>query len=151
MHLQLEINNIARCPVKKLFVEKVVRKTFEKSGCVFRAEKKWQLSLAWVADRKIQEINRRYRKKNQVTDVLSFCEYVDAKQLEAAPEKEIFLGELILCYSYIKKSVPEIKEKDGLQKEVARIISHGVLHLLGFSHGKKMFSIQNLVAEEIKS
>lgn len=149
MKLELEINNTTKCPVKKAFVESVVRETLRKSGCVF-VGKELQLSLAWVSEEEIGRVNRQYRKKDCVTDVLSFCEYVDAKQLEDAPGKEIFLGELLLCYDYIKKSTSKSGDKAVLQKELARIIAHGTLHLLGFSHGRKMFSVQDAVSASAK-
>jgi ssRNA-specific RNase YbeY (16S rRNA maturation enzyme) len=36
-----------------------------------------------------------------------------------------------------------------LEKELANVISHGILHLLGFEHGEKMFAVQNKVASNL--
>jgi len=148
MKLALEINNTDKSPVKKAFVEKVIRKTLAKSGYVELANKTLNLSLAWVNEAEIRRLNKLYRKKNKATDVLSFCEYEDAAELKKTAEQELFLGELILCYNYIKEYASECSSEKELQKELARIIAHGVLHLLGFSHGKKMFAIQDAIAEE---
>ena len=69
--------------------------------------------------------------------------------LKKSNEQELFLGELILCYNYIKESAIECTSETDSQKELARIIAHGVLHLLGFSHGKKMFTIQDAVSSDL--
>jgi probable rRNA maturation factor len=148
MKLNLEINNTSKSPVKKTFVKKVILATLVKSGYVELSEKNLNLSLAWVSESEIRRINNLYRKKNRATDVLSFCEFEDAMELKVATEKELFLGELILCYNYIKESAVECTSENDLQKELARIIAHGVLHLLGFAHGKKMFVIQNAIAND---
>jgi probable rRNA maturation factor len=151
MKLNLEINNTDKSPVKKAFVKKVVLLTLEKSGYLKLAKKSLSLSLAWVCEIEIRKINKQYRKKDKATDVLSFCEFENASELKNSAEKDLFLGELILCYNYIKESAKECSSETDLQKELARIIAHGVLHLLGFSHGKKMFNVQDSVAEEFKN
>jgi probable rRNA maturation factor len=146
MKLILEINNTNKSPVKKAFIKKIVAMTLEKSGYFELAKKKLSCSVAWVSESEMRRINKLYRKKDKATDVLSFCEYEDANQLKDITDPELFLGELILCYNYIKESATECATETDLQKELARIIAHGVLHLLGFTHGKKMFTMQDDVA-----
>ena len=97
----------------------------------------------------MHRINKQYRKKDKATDVLSFCEFEDIEKLKKTTDPELFLGELILCYNYIKESARECLSEIDLQKELARIIAHGVLHLLGYSHSQKMFAIQDAVKKEI--
>jgi probable rRNA maturation factor len=151
MKLILEINNTDKSPVKKAFVKKVILATLVKSGYVELSEKSLNLSLAWVSESEIRRINKLYRKKNKATDVLSFCEFEDAVRLKNSAESELFLGELVLCYNYIKESASECTSEIELQKELARIIAHGVLHLLGFAHGKKMFAIQDAVSDSAEA
>lgn len=146
MKLNLEINNTDKSPVKKTFIRKVVTKTLEKSDYSELAKKSLNLSLAWICEAEIAKLNKLYRKKKRATDVLSFCEFENAEKLKKSTEAELFLGELILCYNYIKESARNCTSENDLQKELARIIAHGVLHLLAFSHGKKMFAIQDDVA-----
>lgn len=147
MQLEIEINNLAKSPVGKLPVERIVDLTIKKSGYKFFKNKNISLSFAWVGEDEIKRLNELYRKKNKATDVLSFCEYEDFTDLEKNTEKEIFLGELVLCYDYIKRLVKDDEVEKDLKKELARIIAHGVLHLLCFHHGKKMFFIQNEISE----
>jgi probable rRNA maturation factor len=61
----------------------------------------------------------------------------------------LFLGELILCYDDIRQYAD--KEGVKVKKELAKVISHGILHLLGFEHGERMFSLQKEVAEKISN
>jgi len=151
MKLTLEINNTDKSPVKKAFVKKVVLATLEKSGYLELAKKSLSLSLAWVCEVEIRKINKQYRKKDKATDVLSFCEFEDVTALKKSIEPELFLGELVLCYNYIKESAKDCTSETASQEELARIIAHGVLHLLGFAHGRKMFVIQDAVAKNISS
>ena len=149
MKLSLEINNTNKSPVKKAFIKKVVLKTLERSAYAELSRKNLSLSIALVGEEEICRINEVYRQKDHATDVLSFCEYEDAEQLKNSAESELFLGELILCYNYIKRLWDDKSGGETLEKELAEIIAHGVLHLLGFQHGRKMFDLQASVAAEI--
>lgn len=147
MKLELEINNLAKAPVKNSWVRQVVTAALERSGRTELAGKSVSLSLAWVSEEEIARLNKAYRRKDRPTDVLSFCEFETASELAEAAGPALFLGELILCYNFIKESASECTSESELREELARIIAHGVLHLLGFAHGRKMFSLQDMVAE----
>jgi probable rRNA maturation factor len=73
-----------------------------------------------VGQGRISELNRRYRGKNRVTDILAF------------PNKEIGLGEIVICLREVKKNA----KKYGLtfEKELSKVLIHGILHLLGYNH-----------------
>lgn len=141
MKLSLEINNLAQSPINKVLFKTVAKKTLENSGYKFLKNKSISISLAVVGKAEIKKINKIYRKKNESTDVLSFAEYKNIGEIRGMRDRDIFLGELILCYDDIK----EYGRKKGLnlKRETGTVVSHGVLHLLGMRHGKKMFGIQN--------
>jgi rRNA maturation RNase YbeY len=147
MKYLIEINNLSKSPLRKAFFEGIFSETCKKAGVKFPKNKVISLSIALVGAKEIKEINRKYRKINKATDVLSFAEYKTlaeiAKKSGSGSEKELFLGELILCYDDIVAYAR--KEKLVVREEVAKVISHGILHLLGFKHGSKMFSIQNSI------
>jgi probable rRNA maturation factor len=145
MKIELEVNNKSRSPLRRKFLSEIVQKTLQEVGDDFWQRKIISLSLAVVEESEIQAINKKYRKINAVTDILSFAEYKSKKEFEKVKDKELFLGELILCYDDIKKYSQ--KNKLNFQEELVRVVSHGVLHLLGMKHGTKMFSIQNKVAK----
>ena len=146
MLITVEFNNQSRSPIKKKFIFQAVKKTFEKVDFLFLAEKHVSLSVASVDAEEIKKINKEYRKKNQVTDVLSFAETTSRKELENFLGKELFLGEIILCYNDIAGYSKQ--NKISPEFELAKVLSHGVLHLLRFRHGTRMFSLQEAVARE---
>ncbi len=147
MKLNLEINNAAKSPVRKKLLEDAVKKTLKAGGLDFLARKYISLSIAIVGAREIKRLNKIYRKVDAATDALSFAEYKDAEALKKAVDKKIFLGELILCYDDIKEYAA--RENVKLEKELANVVSHGVLHLLGFKHGEEMLGIQDRVKNSL--
>ena len=95
------------------------------------------LTLAFVSEQYIQKLNKEFRKKNSVTDILSF-----------APVEEDSLGEIALCPSFIYRTKPS-----GFSKRewLFYLILHGMLHLLGFDHennpdeARKMYHLQDTI------
>jgi probable rRNA maturation factor len=95
------------------------------------------LTVLFVNAGKMRDLNRQYRGKDYATDVLSFS-YPD-ETVDGAP----FLGEIVIA--------PEIawrqacRWKSGIDREIRRLLVHGILHLLGFDHemdGGEMNRIQ---------
>jgi len=70
-------------------------------------------------------LNRRYRRKNSPTDVLSF-------EAPAPFQRHGHLGELIICLPVLKRQARELGHSPERELEV--LIVHGVLHLLGMEH-----------------
>jgi probable rRNA maturation factor len=90
--------------------------------------KKYSLSIAYVSEEKSKEINKKYRKIDKPTNVLSF----------ALSKNE---GEIVLCKSVIKK---ELKKFDKTFPELLGfLVIHGMLHLKGMEHGPKMEKAEN--------
>jgi probable rRNA maturation factor len=152
--LKTDFNNASKSQIKKSFLEKIARETVRKSGILDLDGKNISLSFASVSEEEMKKINKKYRRKNAPTDVLSFPEFKNKKEiknhliLNPSPYKGegnlLFLGEIILCYNNIEKYCQ--KNKIDLEKEMAKVVSHGVLHLLGFRHGKKMYNMQFIIS-----
>jgi probable rRNA maturation factor len=142
MKFNLEINNQEKAPLSQGYFKKVISETLKLSKIGF--PQGMNISLAIVSENEIKRINRIYRKKNKVTDILSFSEYLGRKNRKI--KKENIFCELVVCYSYIKKSA----EINGvsIKKEMAYVISHGILHCLGLRHSKKMYNIQDIICEK---
>lgn len=147
MKIEVEVNNETGSPIGEDFFVGVAGRTIEETGYDFLSGKNISISAALVSEEEMQKLNKNYRQKDAVTDVLSFFEYEDIEEIKNAKEKDLFLGELILCYDDIERYARE--EKISLRKELANVVSHGVLHLLCFSHGEKMFGIQKKVINKI--
>lgn len=87
----------------------------------------YSLSIAYVSENKSREINKKYRKENKATNVLSFALRKDE-------------GELVLCKAIIKKEAKNFSRT--FSKWLGFLIVHGMLHLKGFKHGKKMEKLE---------
>lgn len=147
MNLIVEINAGKRCPVERSLFKYVIEKTLLESGVDFFKGITFRVSVALLPPEEMQRINRIYRKHDEVTDVLSFSEYKSVSEIKKDAGKEIFLGEILLCYNDISRYAKSTRVET--KKEFVRVLSHGVLHLLGLRHGKKMFSIQTKISAEI--
>ena len=130
-------NKKTDCPFGKLKVERVIKlaANYEKkiSGTV---------EGTVVSEKKIKQLNKDFRGKDKVTDVLSFS------MREGGEVTGPFFGELYLCYRQIKRQA----ESYGVAKkeEFTRMLVHGLLHLSGYDHqkkneAKKMFALQEKI------
>ena len=113
--------------IKNLSVKLQYADSLRKIGkVILRKERKQNLdlSLVFLKELKMQELNRVYRGKNKPTNVLSF------------QEEELGLGELVLCPAVIRKDA----KKYGItfKAELSRIFIHGLLHLVGYDHAKDL-------------
>lgn len=87
------------------------------------------LTVAFVSDRKIRELNRNFRDKNKPTDVLSFPHEPDAYDF---PETKGFLGDIIISAEQAERQAKE--NSLSLEIEIKQLILHGILHLCGYDH-----------------
>ncbi len=90
-------------------------------------------SLLLSGPKEIKRLNKKFRKKNVITDVLSFPFY-EKNQLDIKikREKEIYLGDIILNLGKIRNKKNKIKFKNELNK----LWIHGLVHLFGYQHKK---------------
>ena len=81
----------------------------------------------------IHRINKQYRNKDCPTDVITFAIFADSPSGEKfIIDKDINLGEMIIS---LDKIIEQSKENNiSFNEELYFIISHGILHLLGFDH-----------------
>lgn len=112
-----------------------------------------EVSITFVTNNRIQEINREYRHKDSVTDVISFA-------LEELGEGEIeliggdmprVLGDIIIS---IAKAQEQAKEYGhSFMRELGFLAAHGFLHLLGYDHmteedEREMFTLQKEILDK---
>ncbi len=91
------------------------------------------LSLRIVGDASMRMLNREYRKKDKTTDVLSFPQRDDrgASASRAAPAED-FLGDVVISAETARRQAADYNAP--LQREMERLLIHGLLHLLGHDH-----------------
>ncbi|MCF0136494.1 MAG: rRNA maturation RNase YbeY, partial [Lachnospiraceae bacterium] len=125
-----------------------------------------EIGLSVVEEEEIQSVNREHRSIDAVTDVLSFpmLEYdpQEAPALRVAramaegdvdPETdEVYLGDIMICLKRAKEQALEFGH--SLQRELAFLAVHSLLHLLGYDHmtpeeEKVMFGKQEAVLQSI--
>ncbi len=128
----IEINNLTANSVDENSVKKIIEQVLQGEGIKDETE----LSIAFVGQGRIREVNKRYRGKNRATDVLSFPESkVLMEKFKIGPTEKIpGLGEMIICLREVKKNANKIEL--AFEKELAKVVIHGVLHLLGYDHEK---------------
>lgn len=90
-------------------------------------EKESALSLSLVDDDAIRSLNHRYRGKDKATDVLSFP--LDAAS-PGPPER--LLGDVVISVETARRQAADYDAP--LQRELYRLLIHGLLHLLGHDH-----------------
>lgn len=110
----IEINNLTAYSIDKGILKKISAEILKKES-----SSKGDLSIALVGQKRIKELNKRYRRKNRPTDVLSF-------------EDKENIGEIVICPAEVKKNAR--KFKTSFKKELNKVLIHGILHLLGYDH-----------------
>lgn len=97
------------------------------------------VTVCFVADAEIAEMNERFRKKKGPTDVLSFPTEVRRREKsKAAPREkdaerqELYLGDIAIAPETARRYAK--KNGRSLDSELRVLILHGVLHLLGYDH-----------------
>ncbi|AEG16158.1 metalloprotease ybeY [Desulfofundulus kuznetsovii DSM 6115] len=124
------VNNLQeKVPVDEQLVDLVVKVAGEAlslAGGPQHAE----VSLVFVDDEYIHRLNREYRGVDRPTDVLSFA----MQEGEPMPEagEETLLGDVVISLETARRQSEEYGH--SFEREVAFLVAHGVLHLLGYDH-----------------
>lgn len=109
------------------------------------ADKEITISVATVSPQEMRRVNAIYRDKDAVTDVISVGEYSDNLSIVDETAHSLFLGEVIVCWDFIQKSAT-IHNVEAAY-EFGYVLSHGVLHLLGYTHSEEMFALQDQISK----
>ena len=77
----------------------------------------------------IKDLNKKFRKKNKTTDIISFPfhEKKELKKLLKA-NKKVYIGDIVINLNKVKKN--------NFKKNFNILWVHGLLHLIGFTHGR---------------
>lgn len=90
-----------------------------------------ELSIAVTDDETVRALNRRYRREDAPTDVLSFSLDEPAGFPAAAPGPRP-LGEVVISYPTARRQAEAAGH--AVDEELAHLLAHGILHLLGYDH-----------------
>ncbi|MFC1704160.1 rRNA maturation RNase YbeY [Candidatus Omnitrophota bacterium] len=122
--MELSVTNLQkRIPVQKKTIRQRVKQILLHSKIAA------ELSIVFVDDKKIQQLNRRYLHKNSPTDVLAF-DLKDAKQ----PKNKV-VGEIVISLEMAQRNARAFNTP--VQEEVLLYLVHGILHLSGYDDTSK--------------
>ena len=95
-------------------------------------KKKYYLSVLLTDDNRIKEINKKYRKINKSTNVLSFPQ--NDERFVTKKTSKIILGDIVIS---LEKIINESRlQNKNLSDHLSHMVVHSLLHLLGFNHEK---------------
>jgi len=103
----IEINNLTTSRVDEEFLKGVAKKVLKGEN-----RKDIDLSIAFIGEARMRKLNKKYRGKNKVTDVLSFGQG---------------LNEIVVCLREIKKNAKTYNST--FKKELARVLTHGIKNI----------------------
>ncbi len=94
------------------------------------ASARGELCVALVSDRRMRALNRQFRGKDAVTDVLSFP--ASGTSASSAPSAAGFLGDIVIASGVAARQAKAARH--SLQTEIRVLALHGLLHLMGYDH-----------------
>ncbi|GBD38009.1 Endoribonuclease YbeY [bacterium HR37] len=96
-----------------------------------------EVCITFTDDHFMRELNSTYRGINRTTDVLSFPQGKLDSAIALAPQNKniILLGDIVISIDAAKRNA--MRYGVDINREIDRLITHGILHLLGYDHKKK--------------
>lgn len=116
----------SRYKVNRKKIKESIKRVLHENGIVGPTE----VSVAIVGDRKMKELNKKYRNLDKTTNVLSFSQ-VEGEALPR-PSDTLFLGDIVISYPVVIDEAS--KEEVFVDEKVSELVEHGLLHLLGQHH-----------------
>lgn len=139
--MNLDIQNFTTSPINNEFVRKVIHSVLKFEGI----NDTISIGIVFVGHGRMREINKKYNKKNRITDVLSFA---GERNFVVPPGTKRYLGEIIICLPVVKKEAARVGK--SFEWEFSHILIHGTLHLLGHEHEKSSQAARKMHAREEK-
>ena len=124
--MRIDIFGDSRYPVDRKYVRTEVILLLKEFG--FSETDKVLVEITVVGNRKIKELNRKFRQLDEKTDVLSF----PLEDRNPGPDGMIRLGDIAV--SYPEAMTMAIRTNKIVDKVIAELVCHGVRHLMGEHH-----------------
>ena len=120
----MTVDIVNKAPGKTLSTRRV-KETAQRILALLDLERA-ELSVALVGNRQIRELNSRYRRKPEPTDVLSFAL---GKSFSGQAH---MLGDVVISVEKAEEQAEQVGRT--LKEEMDKLLIHGILHLLGYDH-----------------
>lgn len=109
-------------------IRKIAEQTLKSEGVSINTE----ISVSFVDNAEIRNINKRFRRIDKETDVLSFP-LIDFKRENNFNKYELYeIGDIIISYEKALRQSEEYAHT--IEREIAFLTAHSMLHLLGYDH-----------------
>ena len=126
-------------------------KNIDRKLSIFK-KNNFEFTILLSGDNEIKKLNKKFRKKNKITDVISFPFHEKKKLYKLMKENNvIYLGDVIINLNEIIKQ----SKKQSFPNALDKIWIHGLTHLLGYRHKSnrdfsKMSKVENKIFKSIK-
>ena len=114
-------------------VKKVLDKCFEEEGLL---DSKLIMTITFTTPEEIRKINKKYRKIDRATDVLSFPMFEKDELDEKIKNKDFLyedvLGDIIISIDKVREQAEEYGH--SFERELSYMLVHGFYHLMGYDH-----------------
>ena len=135
--INIIVNSDPRYNINKVSIRAIVLETLQKN----RISGKVEVGINVVGDRKMHELNRKYRGIDSTTDILSFAleeaapaslQHIPRIGFVASPDRVLRLGDIVISYPHVMEDA----SYDGvsIDDEIRKLVEHGINHLLGIHH-----------------
>ncbi len=130
----------------KSYINMIIQRTI----ITLKIEKEYNFSIIMVNPEVIHQLNKDYRNIDKETDVISFASQDDLSVLNM--EESLELGDIFINVQAIRDQAKDYGH--SLKREFCFLVTHGLLHLLGYDHlnqadEKIMFDLQEEILNEI--
>lgn len=136
--IQIIVNSDPRYPVNKLGIQATVLEVLKHH----RVHGNIEIGVTVMGDRKMHEINKKYRSKDSTANILTFAledastssslQHIPKVGFVKAPDKVLRLGDIMISYPQIIKDAAI--EGVSVEEELRFLVEHGTRHLLGIHH-----------------
>ena len=130
--MNLIINNTTKKDLNlEKDLEKVIREVLKLENV---DEEKCEISLSFVDEEKIRQLNRDFRSIDRVTDVLSFPieDFFNEDRKILLEKPYLMLGDVVICLDVARRQAKELGH--SFEREIMYLTCHSILHLLGYDH-----------------
>ncbi|MDR2418131.1 MAG: rRNA maturation RNase YbeY [Treponema sp.] len=122
---------------------------FIQKALAYLKQDKWDLSLVFCNNACIRDLNRRFRDKDEATDILSFPL---GESINEDGEIWFLPGDLLISLETLKENAQYFAVSED--EELRRLLVHGILHLSGFDHASNaetepMLQFQETIVAEL--
>ena len=137
----------SRYPKVNLFLTKSIKKIL--SSVFPSLTMAFEISILLTSTKIMKNLNKKFRKINKDTDILSFpAEEKNFFKKDLKLKKKVYLGDIALSYQYIEVIIK--KQNISFDDYFKKMLIHGVLHLIGYEHNSlKKYKKMNLLEQKI--